>query len=88
MGKSSESEEKYMEEKILKYLAGKFSIPAENIRSDTMLTDIGVDSMTLLSSLLELENEFGIKISDRDIENLVTVGDLIQMVSDKKKDTV
>ena len=77
-----------MEEKILKYLAEKFSVSAENIQSDTVLTDIGVDSMTLLSSLLELENEFGIKISDRDIENLILVGDLIQMVSDKKKDTV
>ena len=77
-----------MEEKILKYLAEKFSVSAENIQSDTVLTDIGVDSMTLLSSLLELENEFGIKISDRDIENLVLVGDLVQMVSDKKKDTV
>ena len=77
-----------MEEKILKYLAEKFSVSAENIQSDTVLTDIGVDSMTLLSSLLELENEFGIKISDRDIESLVTVGDLVQMVSDKKKDIV
>ena len=77
-----------MEEEIRQYLAEKFSISAENIQNDTVLTDIGVDSMTLLSSLLELENEFGIKISDRDIENLVIVGDLIQMVSNKKKDTV
>lgn len=73
-----------MEEKIIDFLAAKFSIPKDEITNDAILTDIGVDSMKLLSALLDFEKEFGMKVSDRDIESLTTAGDLIQMVKEKK----
>lgn len=74
-----------MEEKIIDFLTERFSIPKDEITNDTILTDIGLDSMKLLSTLMDFEKEFGIKISDRDIESLTTVGDLIQMVTEKKE---
>lgn len=74
-----------MEEKIIEFLTEKLSIPKDEIKNDAILTDIGVDSVRLLSVLLDFEKEFGVKINDRDIESLTTAGDLIRMVSEKKE---
>lgn len=46
--------------------------------------DFGLDSLDLVIIQTELEDHFGIDISDEEIEALRTVGDLVDLVAGKK----
>jgi acyl carrier protein len=42
--------------------------------------DLGATSLDMVETIMSLEDEFNIEISDRDAETLQTVGDLIALV--------
>jgi acyl carrier protein len=45
--------------------------------------DLDVDSLGVVELLMALEDEFGVKIPDEDAESIMTVGQAIDMVSQK-----
>lgn len=54
---------------------------AENIQeSDGVVDDLGISSMDILFLMSYLEEEFHIKITERMIRKVVTVGDLVDVV--------
>ena len=52
----------------------------EDIHPDTQLVNLGLDSMSLMMMVMDFEAEFGVSISDRQLENIFTVGDLVKLV--------
>lgn len=48
-----------------------------------LVDDLEVDSMMSLEILTELEREFGIQISETDLADFVTVGDIFNFVKEK-----
>jgi acyl carrier protein len=46
--------------------------------------DLGLDSLDVLETLMAIEKEFGIKITDEDAEKLTTVGSVIDYVTEKR----
>ena len=54
---------------------------AENIQEgDDLIDDLGISSMDILFLMSYLEEEFHIKITERMIRKVVTVGDLVDVV--------
>ena len=54
---------------------------AENIQeSDDVVDDLGISSMDILFLMSFLEEEFHIKITEKMIRKVVTVGDLVDVV--------
>lgn len=53
------------------------SIDVATIKSDTSLSKAGIDSLEMMSVFLAIEEKFGIKIPDEDIDALDTVDDII-----------
>ena len=49
----------------------------QKVASDTLIEDLSVDSLELLSLILEIEQETGMEIEDAKVLLLKTVGDLI-----------
>ena len=47
------------------------------------MDDLEVDSMMSLEILTELEREFDIRISEKDLADFVTVGDIFNFVKEK-----
>lgn len=45
--------------------------------------DLGLDSLDVLETLMAMEKEFNIKISDEDAERLTTVGSVIEYITQK-----
>jgi acyl carrier protein len=45
--------------------------------------DLGMDSLDLYETIMEIEKEFKIAIPDEDAENLLTVGSLVQYIQKK-----
>jgi acyl carrier protein len=47
---------------------------------DTLLEDVGLDSLGMLGFIASIERDFGVGISDRDYESLSTFGDAVALV--------
>ena len=64
-------------EKVITTLASVKRIPADTIKLDTNLQDLGIDSLDVFTLLFELENAFKISIPDDDVRSLRTVNDIV-----------
>jgi acyl carrier protein len=64
-------------EKVISTLASVKRIPADTIKLDTSLQDLGIDSLDVSTLLFELENAFKISIPDDDVRSLKTVNDIV-----------
>ena len=44
----------------------------------SMQDDLGADSLDLVDLVMSVEEEFGVKVADEDLENIKTVGDIVK----------
>jgi acyl carrier protein len=65
---------------IKDFLGERFDIPADRIRDDTSIRDLGLDSMMLLEVMLELEDRLGVKLSDLSMPSNPTLRDVVALV--------
>lgn len=59
-------------------------IPATQYRKpapETLLSDLGIDSLGFIELIADIETEFNLNISNEDVDKLKTVGDVIELVS-------
>ena len=49
----------------------------------SMHDDLGADSLDLVDLVLSVEEEFGGKVADEDLENIKTVGDIVNYIEDR-----
>ena len=70
-----------MLEKIQEMLAEALNLPVEKVAADAKIVDdLGADSLDVVELLSRLEDEYGITIPDEDVEDLVTVGDVVKEI--------
>lgn len=68
-------------EQIKKILSEQFSVSEDKITLDTDIAqDLGADSLDVVDILMSLEDEFDIEIPDEDVENVKTVGQLVDYI--------
>jgi acyl carrier protein len=67
-------------EKVIATLASVKRVPAENIKLDTNLQEMGIDSLDVFTLLFELENTFKVSIPDDDVRSIKTVSDIVDGV--------
>jgi acyl carrier protein len=65
-------------EKVIETLASVKRIPADQIKLDSDLQSLGIDSLDVFSLLFELENSFKISIPDDDVRSIRTVNDVVE----------
>ena len=49
----------------------------------SMQDDLGADSLDLVDPVMSVEEEFGVKVADEDLENIKTVGDIVNYIEDR-----
>ena len=49
----------------------------------SMQDDLGADSLDLVDLVMSVEAEFGVKVADEDLENIKTVGDIVNYIEDR-----
>jgi acyl carrier protein len=64
-------------EKVIATLASVKRIPADGIKPETNLQELGIDSLDVFTLLFELENAFKISIPDDDVRSIRTVNDIV-----------
>jgi len=67
---------------ILKAASGR--IDFSKLKSDASLRGSGMDSMEMSNIMLEIEEAYGIKIPDSDLDELDSIGDILDYVRARK----
>ncbi len=68
-------------ELIKNYINDHVSNPPDNITLDSKLDEIGVDSLSLLELMFELEEKYNVRLPEN-IEKPETVGHLIALIEE------
>ena len=70
--------------RVSNVLVARLGISADRVAEFASIeADLGATSVDMVETIMSLEDEFGIEISDRDAEALQTVGDVIALVKKK-----
>lgn len=70
-------------ERALGIVANQLAVPPENVRDDsTLVDDLGADSLDVVELIMAMEEEFDVKISDDEGEELFNgnFGDLVRKI--------
>lgn len=74
-------------DQVKESLADILSCDADKIELDTdLVRDLGVDSIDTVELIMAVEDTYDIKISDKDAEDLKTVGDVVEFIEDHLED--
>lgn len=68
------------ESKVIEIIGEQLGISATELDEDTVLADLGADSLDLFQIISALEEEFEIEFDNEEAEKLKTVGDAIEYI--------
>lgn len=72
-----------MFERIKELIADKLGVDPEDVTMETSFTDdLEADSITLFELVMAIEDEFDIEIDDESIEQINTVGDIVNYLEE------
>ena len=71
-----------IEEKVIDIVKDVLGIEDEKVTSEDTFEDLYADSLDLVEIIIECEQEFGYPIRDDKAQNLKTVGDLVNLITD------
>ncbi len=72
-----------MFEKICELLADKFDADASTMTMETKIKeDLNADSLDVVELMMDLEENFGITISDEEATQMSTIGDIVKYIED------
>lgn len=73
-----------MLEKVSEIIKDQLNLDGVEItEASSFKEDLGADSLDLFELVMALEEEYGTEIPSEDLENLTTVGDVINYLKDK-----
>jgi acyl carrier protein len=69
-------------QKVREHLSAELEIPLEQITEETRLReDLDADSLDLYELVMELEDTYGISVSEEEAADIETVGDAVNFVA-------
>lgn len=71
-----------IEEKVINIVKDVLGMEGEKVTSEDTFDDLYADSLDLIEIIIECEKEFGYPIRDAKVQNLKTVGDLVNLIKD------
>jgi acyl carrier protein len=71
-------------DKVKEIISGQFGADAEKLTMETaFVEDLNADSLDVVELIMAIEEEFDMEIDDSEVENIKTVGDLVNYITDK-----
>lgn len=70
-------------EQLQSIVAEQLGVEPEQVtREAEFVQDLNADSLDMVELVMSLEEEFGIEISDEEVENIRTVGDAVNYIEE------
>ena len=74
--------EKEIFEKLKGLIVEQLGAEEEKVVPDaTFMDDLGADSLDIVELIMNIEEEFGLEISDQEAENIKTVQDVVKYIA-------
>lgn len=74
-----------MIEKVKELVAEQLGISKDTVTAESnIIEDLGADSLDVIEMLMTLEEEFGISIPDDKINQIKTVGQIVELIEQSK----
>ena len=68
-------------DKVIEILADQLSVAPSIINEDSNLVDdLDADSLAVIDLIMCIEDEFNVEVPDEEVENLKTVGAIVQFI--------
>lgn len=68
-------------DKIKAILAEQLDVDQDSLTLETDIAkDLNADSLDVVEILMSIEDEFSVEIPDEEIENIKTIGDLVEYI--------
>ena len=72
-------------DKIKTILAEQLDVDAETLTMETDIAkDLNADSLDVVEILMSIEDEFSVEIPDEEIENIKTIGGLVEYIENNQ----
>ena len=72
-------------DKIAQVLSEQLGVDKGQItESSKIVEDLGADSLDVVELLMNLEEEYGVTVSDEEAGSISTVGDIVKLIDSKK----
>ncbi|MFP4445009.1 MAG: acyl carrier protein [Desulfosudaceae bacterium] len=73
-----------IEDKVKRMLAERLDIDVADIKPESrFVNDLGADSLDIVELLMKLEDEFDLEISDEEAEEITTVKDAVDYITER-----
>jgi len=72
-----------VENKVKDIIADQLEVAVDKLSKETTFEDIDADSLDIVELVMALEEEFDLEISDQEIENINSVGDVVKYIESK-----
>ncbi len=69
-----------VKEKVKSIIADQLEIDIDKLTMETTFEEIDADSLDIVELVMTLEEEFDMEISDEEIENIKSVGDVVKYI--------
>ncbi|HUH06639.1 MAG TPA: acyl carrier protein [Egibacteraceae bacterium] len=70
-------------DRVAGLLVDKFGVPAEDVSPEATFEEMDLDSLDLVEFALAAEEELGVRISDEEAEQLVTLQETVDLLEAK-----
>ena len=72
-------------ERIRNCIVRVLSVEEDKVTSDASFSDdLDADSLDLVELVMEIEEEFGVSVEEEELENITTVGAVVEMIKNKQ----
>lgn len=72
-------------EEIKQLIVERMGVDASKITPETTFRDdLGADSLDIVELVMEMEDRFGVEVSDDDADNMTTVGKVAAFIEENK----
>ena len=72
-----------MKEKVLELIAEQFDKDIDELNEGmSFIDDLNADSVDIVELVMSIEDEFSVEIEDEELENLKTIGDVLEFIEE------
>ncbi|NLA10830.1 MAG: acyl carrier protein [Firmicutes bacterium] len=72
-----------VEDKVKAIVSEQLEVSLDSLTTETTFEEIDADSLDIVELVMALEEEFDLEISDQEIEDIQTLGDIISFIEKK-----
>ena len=71
-------------DKLKELVVDQLGVEEDEVTMEATMQDyLGADSLDLVDLVMSVEEEFGVKVADEDLENIKTVGDIVNYIEER-----